>query len=124
MSNTLYGAGNKMSFFIAVVIIIVAYYMPGPTGVFWPALLVAIPGLIVGSNGKFNLLWFSLGSILGSIIIVVLNFEQWASMAVVLSVLQIIPVFAAITSFIFGWTLFGSLKRQKQEDDTVNVSDQ
>ena len=101
-----------MSFILGLAIIIISFYIPSPmpVGIFWSALIVAVPSLIVGSYSRFKIIWFSLGALLGSIIIVVLNFNSWEGMAYILTAMQIIPTFAAIVSFLFGWVLFGAIK--------------
>ena len=108
--------GGAISLFLGAVIIISAFYMPSPmpVGVFWTSLVVAIPSLIVGSYSQFKMLWFSLGTLIGCVIIVVLNFDKWQNMAVVLTALQIIPTFAAIVSFLFGWVLLSSIRARKE----------
>lgn len=101
-----------MSFLAGIIIITFSFYIPAPmpAGIFWPALIVAIPSLIIGSYSYFKILWFSLGVLSGSAIIIVINFSQWESMAFILAALQIIPTFAAIVSFLFGWAVFGVIK--------------
>ena len=105
-----------MSFVIGMAIIFFAFYAPGPTptGIFWPALIVAIPSLIVGSYDKFNIRWFSLGVLLGSTIIVVVNYDGWGSLGTMLAVLQIIPTFASIISFLFGRVLFAHIRTRNK----------
>jgi hypothetical protein len=77
-----------------------------PIGLFWPALLIAIPSIAIGSYGKVSFLWFSLGVVLGGVIVVLVSFSQWGALGPMLAVLQIVPVFASIISFVFGWVLF------------------
>ena len=101
-----------MSFALGIVIIAFAFFLPSPTptGIFWPALIVVIPSLLVGSYARFNIRWFSLGVILSSIIIAVVDFKRLGNMGPVIAILQIIPTFASIISFLFGRVMFAHIK--------------
>lgn len=101
-----------MAFALGVFVIVLGFYMPSPMpmGIFWPALIVAVPSLIIGGYEKYKLQWFSLGVLLGSILIITFNFSSWGTMSFMIAFLQIIPAFAAIVSFLFGWALFAPIK--------------
>jgi len=101
---------------IGALIIVIASFIPGPapTGLFWPALLVAIPSIVIGRYGKISFRWFSLGAVFGGVIIVLVNFGQWGELGPMLAVLQIVPVFASIVSFLFGWVLFAPTRARNK----------
>jgi hypothetical protein len=101
---------------IGALIIVIASFIPGPTptGLFWPALLVAIPSIVIGRYGKISFRWFSLGAVFGGVIVVLVNFDQWGELGPMLAVLQIVPVFASIVSFLFGWVLFAPTRARNK----------
>lgn len=105
-----------LGFITGVLIIVITSYIPSPmpTGLFWPALLVAFPSVLIGRYSKISFRWFSLGAVTGGVIVVLINYSQWGELGPMLSVLQIIPVFAAIVSFFFAWVLFQPIKARNQ----------
>ena len=102
-----------------ILVIVLTSYIPSPmtTGLFWPALLVAIPGILIGRYGKIRFKWFSFGAVLGGVIVVLVNYSQWGDLGPMLAMLQIIPVFAAIISFFFGWVLFQPVKARNKSSE-------
>lgn len=104
---------------IGIFIIVITSYIPSPmpVGLFWPALLVTIPSLLIGRYGKIRFKWFALGTVLGAITIIILKISQWESMALMYSVLQVIPVFASLISFFFGWIIYAPIKARQKSND-------
>jgi len=105
-----------MAFTLGVFVIDLGFYMPSPMpmGIFWPALIVAVPSLIIGGYEKYKLQWFSLGVLLSSILVISFNFSSWGAMSFMVSVMQIIPAFSAIVLFLFGWALFVPMKARNK----------
>jgi hypothetical protein len=101
---------------IGALLIVIASFIPGPapTGLFWPALLVAIPSIVIGRYGKIGFRWFSLGVVFGGVIVVLVKFSQWGELGPMLAILQIVPVFASIVSFLFGWVLFAPTRARNK----------
>ncbi|MDH5394365.1 MAG: hypothetical protein OEY11_14350 [Gammaproteobacteria bacterium] len=105
-----------MAFILGALVIVLGFYMPSPmaVGIFWSALVVAVPGLIIGGYETYKLQWFSTGVFSASMLIIAVNFNSWGDMAWMMAFLQIIPAFAAVVSFVFGWALFAPVRARKK----------
>ena len=109
-----------MSINIGILVIILSSSVPAlmPIGIFWPVSLAAIMSIALGVTGKFTTLKFSIGAILGSIIWVLVNFNSWAQLGVMLAAFQIVPTFIAILGFAVGY-VFSPVQthnKQRQSD--------
>ncbi|MDH5433966.1 MAG: hypothetical protein OEY19_08465 [Gammaproteobacteria bacterium] len=94
-----------MSITAGFLIIIIASYIPSPVsiGIYWPALLVAIPSAILGISGKVKYFGYAIGILIGSILYVAVNISGWAQMSIMMAFFQLILSIIAVLVFGVFW---------------------
>lgn len=97
-----------MSLLAGTIIILIAAFTPSalPIGMFWPISLAFLFSLMFSSIFKVSLRQFVLGLLIGSFSYGIYNFIYATQLALLLLVIQILPIIAATTGLIIGNKIF------------------